>query len=872
MAVEATTAAVTARSTQRRLLRVFPVALAICFVTCFFAFRAGLDRSPAPSVAGEYRTAAPGCLGGGGAKASLVQSGQFLTLSAPGVADAKLRLRHHRATGTAHCVGGGTAALSADLRAGPPLHLQGTVGTSPLSLVRTGGPAAETKAATKPRSPEDTFGRLMLAIAAVILAARVVRVVVGRLGEPPVMGEVLAGILLGPTLLGSVAPSVEHYLFPADIVPLLSAAASIGLAFYMFLVGLELDPKALKGRVLQAVLTSNTSVVGALTLGIVVAVPLYTLLAPSVRFVPFALFIGVSMAITAFPVLARILVDRRMIRQPTGALALATAAVDDVTAWILLALASAIALTGTGLGALKVLGYLVLFGLGMGLVVRPLLNRVSTAYDEAGHVPAGWIATIFVGVLLSAYLAVLIGINAIFGAFVMGLIMPRRADLSHDVARRLDDFVVTVLLPLFFVITGLRTKIGALDRPELWLLTLLLIGVAVLGKGVLVTILGRLGGFRLREAAAFGSLMNTRGLTELIVLNIALDLHVISQALFTMLVIMALVTTFMTGPLLKLLDPKGTLSDRPGEAFLATTAPEGAAATHSILVAPQDLHHLDPLLALAEPLARSQPPRELILAGLIVPSRIATGLASNDRELRLATEELERRRATLRDHEVEARVVSFTTPDAGEDLVRLAADERIDLLLMDGRRPLLGGGVPRGDVGAVLERAECDVAVLVERKGTPLIDSEHPVVVPFGGAEHDWAALELGAWIATAYDAPLTLLGAAFNLADGTRDASRLLASASLVVQQLTGIVAQPALANPGADVIRKAEGAGLLVVGLSERWRTEGLGPLRSELVKSPPAPTLLVRRGTRAGALAPRENMTRFAWSSARDPMRRT
>jgi hypothetical protein len=506
----------------------------------------------------------------------------------------------------------------------------------------------------------------------------------------------------------------------------------------------------------------------------------------------------------------------------------------------------------------------------MGFVVRPLINRVSTAYDEAGHVPAGWIATIFVGVLLSAYLAVLIGINAIFGAFVMGLIMPRRADLSHDVTRRLDDFVVTVLLPLFFVITGLRTKVSGLDRPELWLLTLLLIGVAVLGKGVLVTLLGRIGGLRIREAAAFGALMNTRGLTELIVLNIALDLHVISQTLFTMLVIMALVTTFMTGPLLKALDPKGTLSSHPEEEFLAEDR-EAAATAHAILVAPQDPLRLEPLLAIAEPLARSQPARELILAGLVVPSRIATGLASNDRELRQAAEELDRRRGALREHGIEARAVAFTTPDAGEDLVRLTTDERIDLILMDGRRPLLGGGVPRGEVGAVLERADCDVAVLVERKGVPVIDGDHPVVVPFGGAEHDWAALELGAWIAAAYKAPLTLLGAAFNLEDGTRDASRLLASASLVVQQLSGIVAQPALANPGEDVIRKAEGAGLLVVGLSERWRTEGLGPLRSELVKTPPAPTLLVRRGVRAGALAPRENMTRFAWSSAGAPARR-
>jgi hypothetical protein len=364
--------------------------------------------------------------------------------------------------------------------------------------------------------------------------------------------------------------------------------------------------------------------------------------------------------------------------------------------------------------------------------------------------------------------------------------------------------------------------------------------------------------------------MNTRGLTELIVLNVALDLNVISQALFTMLVIMALVTTFATGPLLKLLDPQGKLSTHPEEDVLAAARAE-AAAMHAIVVAPQDPRRLEPLLSLAVPLARSQPPRELILAGLVVPSRIATGLAANDRELRETSSALELTRNALRGDDVEARSVAFTTPDAGEDLVRLADDDRIDLVLLDGRRPLLGDGVPRGEVGVVLERAQSDVAVLVERKGVPVIDPDHPVVVPFGGAEHDWAALELGAWIATAYDAPLTLLGASFNLADGTRDASRLLANASLVVQQLTGITAQPALANPGPDVIRKAEGAGLLVVGLSERWRSEGLGPLRSELVKAPPAPTLLVRRGTRLGALAPRNDMTRFAWSSAGTPARR-
>jgi hypothetical protein len=334
---------------------------------------------------------------------------------------------------------------------------------------------------------------------------------------------------------------------------------------------------------------------------------------------------------------------------------------------------------------------------------------------------------------------------------------------------------------------------------------------------------------------------------------------------------MALVTTFMTGPVLKLLDPRGTLSAAPDEELraVARELQPGASLVerpHSVIVAPQDPRNLDALLALAEPLAQSQPPRELILARLIVPQRLATGLASDDREIRRATEELNARRAALVERGVDVRAVAFTTPDAGEDLVRLAADETIDILLLDGHRPLLGDGVPKGEVGTVLREAACDVAVLVEREtGIPKIDASSPVVVPFGGADHDWAALELGAWIAYARGAPLRLLGAAFSLEQGTRDASKLLANASLVVQQLTGITAEPLLANPGADLMNKAEDAGLLVVGLSERWKEEGLGALRAEIVKSASAPTLLVRRGTREGVLAARDSVTRFRWSQA-------
>ncbi len=261
----------------------------------------------------------------------------------------------------------------------------------------------------------------MLAIAAVILAARLVGTAIGRLSQPRVMGEVLAGILLGPTLLGVVAPSVKNYLFPPDIVPLLSAGAQIGLAFYLFLVGMELDPRILRQRIAQAAFISNTSVAFPMALGFLVALPIYKILSPDVRYLPFALFMAVAMSITAFPVLARILTEHRMLQRPVGALTMATAAIDDVTAWGLLALATAVAGTGSGIHALVVIGLAGAFTAGMVLIARPLLNRVSRSYDEVGHVPTLWLGIIFVGVLLSAYLSQRIGIAAIFGAFVMGL-------------------------------------------------------------------------------------------------------------------------------------------------------------------------------------------------------------------------------------------------------------------------------------------------------------------------------------------------------------------------------------------------------------------------------------------------------------------
>ncbi len=833
---------------------------------------ATLDREPpAPgarvrvpsAIAGDY-TLSPRseCIG---ASFALKERGDVLELKGKSKSSTgELRYADGAITGEVMCKGAARTIAIAGQAANRGLTL--TIGAP-------GAPGFERVAAEKQREFGHTLAALFVVIAIVMLAARLMGAAMLKVGQPRVMGEVLAGILLGPTLLGRLAPEVQAAIFPSDVIPYIGAAANLGLIFYMFLVGLELDFGQLKGRLSQTVAISNAGVLLPMAAGLLVALPIYDLVAPDTNFVAFALFMGVAMSITAFPVLARILTERRMLKRPVGAIALAAAAIDDVSAWFLIALATAVATASSATGVVSTIALAVAFCLVMGFLARPLLARVSVAYDEAGRVPVAWITAIFAGVLLSAYATETIGIALIFGAFVMGAIMPRRAELTEDVTRRIEDFVVLLLLPLFFAYTGLRTDVGLLKRPELILLTLVLLAVAIGCKFGGAMLAARVTGLSRRESAVIGALMNTRGLTELIVLNLALKKGVISEALFAALVIMALVTTFMTGPLLKLLDPKNEYG-APVKEELKTARRDSLVDSplpvpdQSILLAPQADGALDQLLALAEPLARSEPPRELILARLAQPrggSAVRGGLQTQDRQLGQAWAEVGGARARLLDRGVAARAVAFTSVAPGRDLVEMATSEEVDLVIMDGRRPLLGEGVPRGDVGVVLAGAPCDVAVLVAREDAELgIGATAAVLVPFSGAEHDWAALELGAWIAAANGAPLRLLGAAGTSESG-RDATRLLGSASLVVQQFTGIAAEPLIAEPGMPGLMAAvEGAGLLVVGLSDRWRKEGLGATRSELARSAPAPVLFVRRGIRPGALAPRGDVTRFSWSS--------
>jgi Kef-type K+ transport system membrane component KefB len=395
---------------------------------------------------------------------------------------------------------------------------------------------------------------LLMAMAAVIVVGRLLAPVFRAVGQPPVIGEVIAGIVLGPSLLGRLSPDAFRYILPADVAPFLGIVAQLGVILYMFLVGLELNPDVVRQRVHAAVTTSLASILLPFALGWVLAVYLYPRFATSgVAFTHFALFVGVAMSITAFPVLARILTDRGMTRTELGALALSCAAVDDITAWCLLAFIVGVVQATAGGGVVLVILMTLAFIAFMFTVVRPIAVRVARQVEDRDP-PHATIAMVVVAILAAALATEGIGVHAIFGAFLLGTVIPHDSRLARAIKGRFEDLVTILLLPAFFAFTGMRTQIDLVSGSE-WLVVALIIGVATAGKFGGTLLGARVTCLRWRSAASLGILMNTRGLMELIVLNVGLDLGVISPKLYTMMVLMALATTMATTPVLLLTMP-----------------------------------------------------------------------------------------------------------------------------------------------------------------------------------------------------------------------------------------------------------------------------------------------------------------------------
>jgi K+:H+ antiporter len=404
-----------------------------------------------------------------------------------------------------------------------------------------------------------SFKLLILQIGTILIVARLVGWLFGKLHQPRVIGEMVAGILLGPSLLGWLAPGISSALFPPDSLGHLNLLSQIGLLLFMFLIGLELDITHLRELGRAAVITSQVSIIAPFVLGSLFAVFLYPRLSDqSVSMTGFVLFMGAAMSVTAFPVLARILTERNMLRTRVGSVAITCAAVDDVTAWCILAGITLIVRSSSlQLPVWLTLGGFVAFVLVMVFVVRPALRKLEAVYERRGNLTQDLIAMILLVVLASGWITETLGVHALFGAFLAGVVMPRHPELSEELSGKFEALVVVLLLPLYFAFTGLRSSVFLITGGGMWFYAAAIIVLAVVGKlgGSLIST--RMNGMSWRESAAVGVLMNTRGLVELVILNIGLDLGILSPALFSIMVLMALVTTLMTTPLLAWIYPKG---------------------------------------------------------------------------------------------------------------------------------------------------------------------------------------------------------------------------------------------------------------------------------------------------------------------------
>ncbi|MUG98488.1 sodium:proton antiporter [Scytonema sp. UIC 10036] len=594
---------------------------------------------------------------------------------------------------------------------------------------------------------------VLVEVLIVIGLSRLVGLAFRWINQPLVIGEIVAGILLGPSFFGLVAPGLAATLFPPETVPFLNVLSQVGLIFFMFLIGLELNPKYLSGNLEVAILTSHVSILVPFSLGTLLAVLLYPLVSNgSVSFTAFALFLGAAMSITAFPVLARIITENNLQGTRLGTLALTCAAVDDVTAWCVLAVAIAVANTGSFSKAIPTIIYSLVYIGFMVTLGRSFLDRFAVYYRRTGRLSQLVLALIYMGVVASALITELIGIHLIFGAFLLGAIMPKNAELVKELAVKTEDFVLIFLLPVFFAYSGLRTEIGLLNSPELWLLSLTVLGVAIAGKYIGTYVAARVCGIENREASALGWLMNTRGLTELIVLNIGLSLGVISPLLFTMLVIMALVTTFMTSPLLEMTYPKKLM-------MLDVLEPEPEEATSDDDTAIEDIYPIS--YRILVPVANPSTQKGLVQLAVAIAmnsqqSAVVQPLSliqlQEDYAFESTPVEAERLIAQRR-YQIEELIErlepssyrSYVHPivrvsnNVARETAQIALLEQANLILVGWHRPAFSKNRLGGRVGQILVTAPVDVAVFVDRGEERL----ERLLVPYSANIHDDLALVL---------------------------------------------------------------------------------------------------------------------------------
>ncbi|WP_061206977.1 cation:proton antiporter [Leptospira santarosai] len=587
---------------------------------------------------------------------------------------------------------------------------------------------------------KQPISRLLLQLIVIMFSARFFGKLATVLGQPSVIGEILAGILLGPSLLGLAFPEGFQLLFPKESLSTLQILSQLGLLLFMFVIGMELDLQILKNQAESAVVISHSSIMFPFLLGAGLAYFIYVPLAPEgVDFIAFCLFMGIGMSITAFPVLARIILEKGLTKTALGSLALTAAAADDVTAWCVLAIVVTIVNAGSFSSGILMIVMSLTYMFVMWKGILPLMKRAGNVYTTKESMTKSITAFFFLFIFLSAWITEAIGIHALFGAFLAGVVMPDKKELRDNLVEKIEDFSLTVLLPLFFAFTGLRTKFGLLSSSGLWPIFFLILLVAVLGKLGGSSIASRMSGKNWKDSLSIGILMNTRGLMELIVLNIGYDLGVLSEEIFSMMVLMALATTIMTGPGLKLVE------------FLFTKGGLTAKATSNagILISfAQHSRGLE-LLKIAYGLfPEKKKEREVTAVHLSPDSNISESHAE-----KYESSSFTPLKELSKDLNIQLRTIYKTSTNITKDIIRIVDEGNYKLLLLGAARSFFSDDILGGKIRTILNETDCNAGILFSSQ----LEDVKNIHILFG-KEKDLGLLHIAKRLAVNYNSKLSIV------------------------------------------------------------------------------------------------------------------
>lgn len=562
-------------------------------------------------------------------------------------------------------------------------------------------------------------GILIMQLIVIMVFARIMGYLFQLISQPIVVGEIIAGLILGPSVLGALFPQAFNFLFAPQSLDVLEKFSQLGLMFFMFIIGMELDLQSFRNSANKAFLISAASIIIPFISGILLAFYLYSEFSSgNVEFMSFALFMGTTMSITAFPVLARIVQERKLTRQPVGIMAITVAAIGDVVTWCILAVVIALVKSDGISHSFLTVVLSVLYILFMFYVIKPVMRRVGQVYASREAMVKPIVALVFLLILVSALVTEAIGIHALFGAFMAGVVMPDNLNFKKIFSEKMEDISMVILLPLFFVTTGLRTEIGLINSSNLWMVFIVITLVAIAGKFGGTLVASRYVGLSWNHSLMLGVLMNTRGLMELIILNIGYELGILGPEIFTMLILMAIISTILTGPGLSII--KKFKSSR-----VVREVREGA---YKIMLSFANPDTGASLLKLTWHLASNYTSDTQITALHISPR---SDLSPDDARL-FERESFAPIKSFARSHNLTLSTIYLNSNDVYGEIIRTSRSENPDILILGSARNVFSRDILGGILRKIIQEAPCDVVVFNERN---FKDIRSVLLVYFGNGD-----------------------------------------------------------------------------------------------------------------------------------------